>query len=72
MLWETTKGLSEMPSALFYRGRLHFIRDGGLWTVIEPKSGERLLDRERLGIGGQAVASPIPEKQPLMTTRLFL
>lgn len=57
--WETTKGLSEMPSPLFYQGRLHFLRDGGLWTVLEPKSGKRLLDRERLGTGGQAIASPI-------------
>jgi hypothetical protein len=57
--WETTKGLSEMPSPLFYQGRVHFLRDGGLWTVIEPKSGKRVLDRERLGTGGQAIASPI-------------
>lgn len=57
--WETTKGLSEMPSPLFYRGRVYFIRDGGMWTVIEPKTGKRLLDRERIGIGGQAVASPV-------------
>jgi outer membrane protein assembly factor BamB len=57
--WETTRGLSEMPSPLFYQGRVHFIRDGGLWTVIEPKTGRRILDRERLGIGGQVVASPI-------------
>jgi len=57
--WETTKGVSEMPSPLFYRGRVHFLRDGGMWTVIEPKTGKRLLDRERIGIGGQCVASPI-------------
>jgi outer membrane protein assembly factor BamB len=57
--WETTKGLSEMPSPLFYRGRVHFLRDGGLWTVVDPKTGRRLLDRERLGTGGQIVASPI-------------
>jgi len=57
--WETTKGLSEMPSPLFYRGRLHFLRDGGLWTVVDPKTGKRTVDRERLGSGGQAVASPI-------------
>ena len=59
VLWETTKGLSEMPSPLFYRGRVHFLRDGGLWTVVDPKTGKRILDRERLGTGGQAVASPI-------------
>ncbi len=57
--WETTKGLAEMPSALFYRGRLYFLRDGGLWTVLDPKTGKRLVDRERLGVGGQFVASPI-------------
>jgi len=57
--WETTRGLPDMPSPLFYRGRVHLVRDGGLWTVFEPKPGKRLLDRERLGIGGQCVASPI-------------
>ena len=59
VLWETTRGLSEMPSALHYRGRVHFIRDGGMWTVIDAKSGERFVDRKRLGIPGQAVASPV-------------
>jgi hypothetical protein len=59
VVWETTKGLSEMPSPLFYKGRVHFLRDGGLWTSLDPATGRRILDRERLGIGGQAVASPI-------------
>lgn len=57
--WETTKGLSEMPSPLLYRGRLGFIRDGAMWTVVDPATGRRLMDRERLGIGGQFSASPI-------------
>jgi len=57
--WETTRGLPEMPSALFYRGRIHFVRDGGLWTVLDARTGKRLVDRERLGTGGQAIASPI-------------
>ena len=57
--WETTKGLAEMASPLYYRGRIYIIRDGGLLTVFEPKSGKRLIDRERVGTGGQYVASPI-------------
>jgi outer membrane protein assembly factor BamB len=57
--WETTKGLAEMASPLFYRGRVYIIRDGGLLTIFEPKSGTRVVDRERLGKGGQYVASPI-------------
>lgn len=59
VLWETTKGLPELPSPLFYHGRVYFVCDGGMWTAIDPKTGRRLLDRERLGIGGQVVASPI-------------
>jgi outer membrane protein assembly factor BamB len=57
--WESTKGLAEMPSPLFYRGRVYFVRDGGLWTAVEPGTGKRPLDRERLGTGGQYVASPV-------------
>ncbi|NQV35324.1 MAG: PQQ-binding-like beta-propeller repeat protein [Phycisphaeraceae bacterium] len=57
--WETTEGLSQMPSALFYQGRIHFVRDGGLFSAIEAKTGKRLVDSQRLGFGGQAVASPI-------------
>jgi outer membrane protein assembly factor BamB len=67
VLWETTKGLSEMTSALVYRGRVHFLRDGGMWTVIEPRTGKRLVDRERLGSGGQAVASPIAANEHIYT-----
>jgi outer membrane protein assembly factor BamB len=48
-----------MPSSLFYQGLVYFVRDGAMWTAIDPVTGERRLDRERLGIGGQIVASPI-------------
>lgn len=57
--WETTRGLPELPSPLYYQGGLYFVTDGGMVTVTDPKSGKRLLDRERLGTGGQYVASPI-------------
>lgn len=58
--WLTTEGVSEMPSPLFYRGRIHFVASGGIWSVIEPSTGRRLVDRQRLGTGsGHAVASPI-------------
>ena len=49
VVWETTRGLSEMPSPLFYQGRVHFLRDCGSWTVLEAKTGKRIVDRERLG-----------------------
>ncbi|MFC1792797.1 PQQ-binding-like beta-propeller repeat protein [Planctomycetota bacterium] len=58
--WQTTDGIPEMPSPLFYRGRVHMVRNGGIWSVLEPETGKRLVDRVRLGTGGgHAVASPI-------------
>jgi hypothetical protein len=30
-----------------------------LWTAADGATGKRILDRERIGIGGQAIASPI-------------
>ena len=57
--WKADRGISEMPSPLFYRGRLIFVRDGGLLTSYDPGTGKVLIDRERLGATGQYVASPV-------------
>jgi outer membrane protein assembly factor BamB len=57
--WKADRGLSEMPSPLFYRGRLYFVRDGGMVTSYTADSGRVVLDRRRLGTLGQYVASPV-------------
>jgi outer membrane protein assembly factor BamB len=57
--WKADRGISEMPSPLFYRGRLYFVRNGGMVTSYAPDSGRVVLDRRRLGALGQYVASPI-------------
>jgi outer membrane protein assembly factor BamB len=57
--WKATRGIPEMPSPLFYRGRLYFVRDGGMVTSYAADSGTVILDRQRLGALGQYVASPI-------------
>jgi outer membrane protein assembly factor BamB len=57
--WKADRGISEMPSPLFYRDRLYFVRDGGLLTSYEPGTGKVLIDRERLGATSQYVASPV-------------
>lgn len=48
-----------MPSPLLYRGRLWFVRDGGIVTSYEPATGRVVLDPQRLGTGGQYAASPV-------------
>ncbi|MEO6245807.1 MAG: PQQ-binding-like beta-propeller repeat protein [Opitutaceae bacterium] len=57
--WETTKGLNEMPSPLYYRGYVYVIADGGRLSAFRAKSGERVIDREPVGASGQYVGSPI-------------
>lgn len=57
--WRATRGLSEIPSPLFYRDRLYFVRSGGMVTSYAPDTGQVILDRQRLGALGQYVASPV-------------
>lgn len=57
--WTATRGVSELPSPLFYEGRLWFVRNGGMVSSFEPKSGRLIINRERLGPAGQYVASPV-------------
>jgi outer membrane protein assembly factor BamB len=57
--WKASRGVSEMPSPLFYRGRLYFVRNGGMVTSYVPDSGRLVLDRQRLGTLGMYVASPV-------------
>lgn len=56
---ETSKGLNEMPSPLYYRGRVYIVADGGRMSVFQAKDGKRMLDRQRVGADGQYVGSPI-------------
>jgi outer membrane protein assembly factor BamB len=57
--WKGLRGIPEMPSPLLYRGRLWFVRDGGMVTSYEPATGRVALSTQRLGVGGQYAASPI-------------
>jgi outer membrane protein assembly factor BamB len=57
--WKGSRGISEMPSPLLYRGRLYFLKDGGMLTSYDLQSGKVVMDRERLGTASQYVASPV-------------
>jgi outer membrane protein assembly factor BamB len=56
--WKDSRGVPEIASPLFYRGRLYLVRDGGLVTSYAP-DGTLRLDRTRLGVLGQYAASPV-------------
>jgi outer membrane protein assembly factor BamB len=59
VVWETTKGLNEMPSPLYYRGHVYIVTDGGRLTALTAGTGERAIDRKPFRASGQYVGSPI-------------
>ncbi|MBN1125013.1 MAG: PQQ-binding-like beta-propeller repeat protein [Sedimentisphaerales bacterium] len=58
VVWESRQGIPEIPSMLYCRSKLFFVRDGGLVTCLEAATGKQLY-QEKLDAPGQYVASPI-------------
>jgi len=57
--WKFTKGLPYVPSPLFYQGRIYIIRDGGMMSSFDAKTGEPHYAQERIGVTGSYYASPV-------------
>lgn len=57
--WKFTKGLPYVASPLLYEGRLYFVRDGGILTSLDAKTGKPHYDRKRIGAGGKYYSSPV-------------
>lgn len=58
MAWNLQNGIPEIPSPLFYSGRLYLVRDGGILSCVNAATGQ-VVYRERLGAPGQYMASPV-------------
>jgi outer membrane protein assembly factor BamB len=59
VLWRQKKGLPHISSALVYRGQCIMVKDGGLVTAYDAKSGKPIYLQERALPGGQYWASPV-------------
>lgn len=46
-LWIYSRAVPQLPSPLLYEGYLYMVNDGGIVTILDPESGER-LDQNRL------------------------
>jgi outer membrane protein assembly factor BamB len=57
--WRATRGLPYVPSPLFYRGRIYLLKDGGLASCYEAKSGAAIYTQTRLGVSGSIYTSPV-------------
>jgi outer membrane protein assembly factor BamB len=58
VLWQEKKHVAEVPSPLYYQGRVYMVKNGGLVSCMNAESG-KLLYRERLGAFGPYYSSPI-------------
>ncbi len=59
VLWRYAKSLPDVPSPLLYRGMLYLIRNGGVFSSIDPADGSPQLVSRLDGAADQYWASPI-------------
>jgi outer membrane protein assembly factor BamB len=57
--WKFNRGLPYVPSALYYDGRVYLVKDGGMISSLEAKTGEPCYVQQRLEAIGSYYASPI-------------
>jgi outer membrane protein assembly factor BamB len=59
LAWKQTNGLPYVPSPLFYRGRIYLVRDGGMVSSFDAKTGAPGYEKERIDATGSYYASPV-------------
>jgi len=57
VLWRFKKGLPYVASPLLYRGRFYQVKNGGLLTCLNPRTGVPFFQEERLDAPGDYYAS---------------
>lgn len=57
--WKSNRGLPYVPSPLFYDGRVYLLRDGGMVSSLDAKTGKAFYTQERIGAIGSYYASPV-------------
>jgi outer membrane protein assembly factor BamB len=59
ILWRFRKSIPNIPSPLLYRGVLFLIKEGGIFTSLDPKTGALLKQARLAGALGQYWSSPV-------------
>ena len=57
--WKFTRGLPYVPSPLFENGRIYLVKDGGMLSSLDAKTGAPNYAMERLDAIGSYYASPV-------------
>lgn len=59
VLWERTKGIPYVASPLLFKGRLYYVKRGGMISCLDAESGEAYFEAKRLGVAGEYYATPV-------------
>lgn len=59
LLWKQSKSLPNVPSPLVYRGIVYLLKEGGILTAYDAKTGETLKQARLSGALGDYYSSPI-------------
>jgi outer membrane protein assembly factor BamB len=57
--WTVSRGLPYVPSPVCYQGRVYLVKDGGMVSSLDAKTGNAFYSQERLEATGSYYASPI-------------
>jgi len=57
--WKFQRGLPYVSCPLYYEGRIYLVRDGGIISSIDAKTGEPFYVQERLNANGNYFSSPV-------------
>jgi len=70
VLWKKTKGLPYIPSAIVYRGQVVMIKDGGMVSAYDAKTGKDIYVQERVAAPGPYYSSPVAANGHIYFTSL--
>jgi outer membrane protein assembly factor BamB len=68
--WRQTKGLPYVPSGIAYEGQFVLVKDGGLVTAYDLKTGKGVYVQERAVAAGRYYASPVAANGHIYFTAL--
>lgn len=59
VVWKKTKGMPYVPSAILVAGQYFMVKDGGLCTAYDAKTGQEIYVQKRAAANGRYYASPV-------------
>lgn len=59
VVWKKTKGMPYVPSAIVVGGQYFMVKDGGLCTAYDAKTGKEIYVQKRAAANGRYYASPV-------------